>query len=58
MHSFARMIVRIFRPKACYKPWYTMNIETQNHRCDCLFTCKYPPPSAKQPVYVPNKKKL
>lgn len=47
MH-IAQMLVRIFRPKECYKYWYTMNLNNKREACDCLITCKYPPPSSKQ----------
>jgi hypothetical protein len=54
--SFAQMFVRILRPKECHKHWYTMqSLATTNNKregCDCLITCKYPPPSSKQMVYI------
>lgn len=48
--NIAQILVRIFRPKECYKYWYVY--KNNNEACDCLITCKYPPPSSKKLAVV------
>lgn len=45
-----------FTPDTCYKKWYTMVLQSEkdSSRCNCLFKCKYPPPSTKDLVYLKN----
>ena len=47
------LIKNWFTPEICYKKWYTMVLQTEkDNSCNCLVKCKYPPPSAKDLVYL------
>jgi len=40
----------VFKPKICYRKYYTME-KFNKEECSCLFICKYPPPKKLAPVF-------
>ena len=38
-----------FKPKICFRKYYTMDKFNCND-CQCVFKCKYPPPSEMIPI--------
>lgn len=40
-----------FKPKICFRKFYVME-KFENPTCDCLFTCKYPPPNKLERIVV------